>query len=118
MLTDRSHFTVDRLKWSRGEGKNTKLLDLSGKMDCIGFLLKANGAKDYQILDVDEPIDLIKKTEWLTKLIEWAGSVCYHSNVCRDIILVNDMKGMQDSWRETRLIELFASIGIKLEFVG
>lgn len=118
MLIDKKYFSVNRLKWSRGGGKNTKILDDSGKMDCIGFLLKANGAEDKQLLNLDEPTDIVKQNEWITKLIEWSGSICYQSPICLEIIKANDIIGTPDPWREERLIALFKSIDIKLEFVG
>src|SRR3954462_4130148 len=47
-----SEFTVKRSKWHRGQGaKGSKLLRDDGTMCCVGFLSKACGASDAEIIN-------------------------------------------------------------------
>jgi hypothetical protein len=117
MFVDATEFTIERSKWSFGKGKDTKILRENGLKDCLGFFLLASGFKEEHLLNVDEPLDLTKNHEWLTKLIEWSGGTCFQSLVCIDIIQINDHKALEDSVRESKLIKLFESIGVKLTFV-
>lgn len=116
MIADASEFTIQRSKWSFGRGKNTKILHDDGFRDCLGFFLLASGFKEEDLLNVDEPIELVQKHEWLTKLVDWVGAACFQTSVCTDIIQVNDNKAFEDSVREAKLIKLFDSIGVKLTF--
>jgi len=111
------HLIIDRKSWSRGKGKHTKLLNDDNEKDCIGFLLLASGFKAEQILNLDEPIDIIRKYEWISPLIEWAGSASFHSALCNQIVKLNDSADLKDNEREIKLCEAFKSIDIDLEFV-
>lgn len=116
VIEDINNFQIIRSEWLFGKGKNTRILDFDGKKDCFGFLLLASGANNEDLLNVDEPIDVAHRREWLTKLIGWSGSVCYQTEECINIIKVNDDHLLEQSLRETKLIELFKSIGINLTF--
>lgn len=117
MISDATEFTIERSKWSNGRGKDTKLVHDDGSKDCIGFFLVASGFKESDLKGMDEPIDIVKNHEWLSKLIDWSGSTCFQTPVCNDIIQINDHKALDDSARESKLIKLFESIGVKLTFV-
>lgn len=114
---DVSAFSITRRLWSFGKGKSTKILDDSGKRDCLGFFMTASGFADEQLLNTDEPIDIIRKKEWLTKLISWSGSSCRQSLTCEQIIRVNDNSNLTGEEREAKLVQLFRSIDVALTFV-
>lgn len=117
MHTDVPQFTIIRSKWSKGLKAKTKILDDFGNRDCLGFYMQACSFEDKDLVNVDEPIDMIKNHEWFTKLLEWHGMSCIQSPVCFQIIEANDHPTMEQNYREQRLKDLFASIDITVNFI-
>lgn len=116
IIEDTTSFIVNRHKWSRGLGSKTKILDHDGNMDCLGFFLKASGFEKQDLLNIDEPIDLLRTHEWISKLIEWHGSSNNQTVLCEQIIKINDEPSQHDFSREIELIKLFATINVSLVF--
>lgn len=116
MFIEPEHFCISRSKWSRGRGKNTCLLDEMGDKDCLGFFFKACGATDAQLFRLDEPVDVVQKFGWQSKLMEYAGLVVCQTNTCRSIIATNDAPCMEEARREALLVKLFSLIDIRLYF--
>ena len=110
-------FTIVRSEWSRGKGKDTCILNEMRERDCIGFFLKACGATDAQLLRLDEPIDVIIKYGWESKLVEGCGEVLFQTVICRAIISVNDNPILKDQERERQLISLFRQMNVNLNFI-
>lgn len=119
-------FTVDRSKWLRrgvdGRGcefVDSVLLNSNGHMCCLGFLAKACGANDKEILDVPCPSH--------AEGVAWPKGVLRtrdprvppaDSVTCQDIMVVNDDMEHTDTDVETVLTQKFADLGIEVEFVG
>lgn len=116
MIQEPKSFVIDQSKWSYGFANQTKLLDYSGKMDCLGFLIKASNLDESELLDKDELVDIAKNYQWKTKLIEWCGNSIRQTKICDEIIRVNDIKNLNIDSRKSQLIELFKSINIELSF--
>jgi hypothetical protein len=114
-MSEVTAFTVKRSQWLRGEGGyySRLLRESDKKMCCLGFLAKACGATDEQILNKSIPGGVDPFDGWPRKLIEhpddgspqpfWA------------MMSEND----KSTWtinKEEKLIEFFAKIGITLTF--
>lgn len=117
MVSDVPKFVVQRSKWLRGTKKFTKILNDKGERDCIGFLLRACGFADDQIMGLDEPIDVVRKHGWNTRLITWSGNGFYQNAYCDTIIRTNDCTDMTNVEREQTLKDLFKMVDIEVEFV-
>lgn len=106
-------FTVERSKWLRGEGgHNSKLLcSQSGKMCCLGFFALSQGAAPEDIQDKRTPENI--QHDWTKPLV-----TAQHINtaICDSLMIVNDSTGYGES-REQMLKEMFARIGVEVEFV-
>lgn len=109
-------FQVDRKIWWRGQGSpGSLLLRRDGKMCCVGFFCLASGltkddiigratiAPDFRVLSDKE-------------LSKWCVELSPH--VALGVYNTNDQKGLLDSAREEKLIELFAQLGHEVEFIN
>ena len=100
-------FTVDESKWYRGKGGHeSKLLRIDGLMCCLGFLGESLNVPCVGMLDKEEPGIV---SEWPNDLVKRAKVTC-------DIINVNDEPKINDNLRKTKLVRLFASLGIRVTF--
>lgn len=116
MPSDPKSFVIIRSKWNYGEKDETAFLDHKGRMDCLGFFLRASGFKDEDLVGRYEPIDIAMKVEWFSALIEWCGKTVQKSAICIEIMQENDKADVPMWHREARLTELFRSIGVSLSF--
>jgi hypothetical protein len=107
-MTDRIKFTVWRDRWSRG--RKSQLLASDGMMCCLGFLGKACGAADDDILHGCTPSYRLG-VRWPAGLLKEYNN---DSDICEQIIEVND--GPFQKLREPQLAALFDSIGIDVTF--
>jgi hypothetical protein len=109
-------FTVKRSKWLRGrDGDRSTLCNRNGKMCCLGFLAKASGCTDSDILDQASPWDLL-----LNKKIQLNGlaKIGYGNTTdSNHLMCINDSNGTKQEARERELKEAFKDLGIKLKFV-
>lgn len=134
-LKDVKSFTVDRKTWYRGKsGDSSCLLNNAGNRCCLGFYASACGVEDKQMRNLLSPGSLVElaKTgstydkfdrsvsrdvnEWKTKLTR--SSSVDNSETCMKMMQVNDEEKITEEVREKKLTALFASIGIKIKFVG
>jgi hypothetical protein len=120
-------FTIDRSKWACGAYRKTQLLDYHGFRCCLGFYATACGVSDNDILREGEYADLLPSACSLLpkELVE----VIHHderadlytkrvSRVHNQLITANDDTSLKPSQREHSIVELFASIGVTVEFTG
>lgn len=106
-------FTIERSKWLRGQGSTVSaLLCDNGKMCCLGFYALSHGSTSESILNVKSPEQSLSK-DWAEKLVR--GD--FNNSVCELLMTTNDRIDVDDAAREASLTELFASIGVEVEFV-
>lgn len=115
-----NEFTVSRSTWYRGEGSTySRLLRSDGKMCCVGFLCKAMGMTDKDIMDKPEVKDtevampngrLLHYTEAFSPLAESA-------HILNEAYEVNDSEIQTDKWREAEITKLFKTVNIDVHFV-
>jgi len=134
-------FTVDRKRWWRGHGGyESRLLRSDDDMRCcLGFLASACGYEDAHIREQADPMSITYRMGdhlWPQALLEPGGDGEWkHTDTCRSIIAVNDVKvdgsdSREYSWatevakvktetdREEILRDLFSQVGVEVEFVG
>ena len=122
----KTRLVVQRSNWQRGDWNSEFFV--KGKYCVLGFAALASG---YETEDIDKvllPEDLAEIKGIMRKLVIRRTAKYRRSHVAvagpyedrrivRDIWTVNDDPEMLDIIRETKLIKLFAKIGISLEFV-
>lgn len=112
-------FTVKRDEWIRGE-QNSALYKDDGRRCCLGFLGLACGYKDGDMANYSYPSTMMDGgsmfPEFLTTKHEHEDAA-YNSQLCREIVTINDLILMKDSDREAELKKLFARGLIEVEFV-
>jgi len=132
--TQPMQFTVKRSEWYRGQGyTGSRLLrEQDRKRCCLGFLGRACGIGDNEMLDVTNPWgtkgDPGQSGTWHPGL--FLADVLRHfpdidlplTNTMPDImatlfVVVNDSPDLDGVTREETLTRLFRHIGIEVEFV-
>jgi hypothetical protein len=108
---------ISRKKWSRRTkedcGAETMLLDLSGKMCCLGFALRECGVPKNDIFMAGDPAALkIKVPDFSERSISMDEII--NSTLSDSAILINDNPLIPDEDKEKQLIEIFGESGIKL----
>lgn len=112
---------IDRTKWARGF-KAGSLLDLSGKMCCLGFYAKACGNTDDQIIGRGMPeqrdFDVARQTwsssaDWLFNKEQTTNS-----EVCIRLAKCNDNPRSDDKQKERVIKKTFLKHGVKVKFIG
>lgn len=118
---DVKEFTIKRSEWYRGKGYlHSKLLDDCGLKCCLGFFALECGLSKEEILDIEEPAQLLSKDEdsklieWETFLVDELGS---NTSDCSSLMLINDSKVSSDKEKEDSIIRIFNNKGIKVSFV-
>lgn len=121
------NLVIDRKRWLRGgrtgDGERCNgsvLLSNQGHMCCLGFLAKACGAHDRQILRACSPISAVDVSwpEWLIrKGFDIHGNTRRTTEVGATLMRANDTPG-SDERREAVLAEAFAKHGITVTFEG
>ena len=114
-------FVVDRSRWWRGarDTDSALLCEYSqvrpefrmaeGSMCCLGFMCSAYGVENHEMNNVTSPRLLASEVKTRTKLpvVDWDP-----------FMAVNDDIAISDEVRERKLTELFARVGIEVEFEG
>lgn len=114
--------TIDRNKWQRGESDSKAFLFRSetGKMCCLGFYGIACGLTVEQLSDKPAPCDVACEQQgdaW-EKLLNRKHEQLWNSSITNDLMIENDHEERKESIRERRIAELFASIGVEVEFIN
>lgn len=111
---------IDETKWANGSNKKVALLlTNSGNMCCLGFLSKACGFKNKQLLNEAFPISILIKDRSLSKF-DFPKKVINSLGILSDWEIkasnINDSKIFSNVKRKSLLREHFKQIGIKLIF--
>lgn len=112
--------TIERSKWLRGGGDDAFLLNLDGKMCCLGFLGKVCGYEDSAIRLYTSPATLSNP-----ELFPQAFNPCLNdrflinvnTKLVDELIDVNDSESISEQERENRITELMLSGGVEVIFV-
>lgn len=100
---------IDRSKWGRHA-----MLNIRYNMCCLGFLAKACGYKDGQLVGRSAPY-----AEWTKVPKAFRNTPSGLATAALDeAISINDSVTISAPNKETQLIKLFADNGIKLSFTG
>lgn len=101
--------TVHRPTWSRG--RSSTLLSAIGSRCCLGFLAKALGATDTEIVGYDTitSCSALQKSPVRDRLAAASGTEAM-------LVHVNDSCEIDDALREEELTKLFAHVGIEVTF--
>lgn len=112
---NKDYLIIDRSKWrtaSHGEG-HTGLLNSEGYMCCLGFRCNQMGIQKEEILGYTCPSELSEYYN-IPDLI-YNGK---DTNFCIKAMHINDGITLNDKEREKRIIDLFKTKNITVEFVG
>ena len=105
-------FTVKRSKWLRGTG-NGKLLNLQGKMCCLGFAVnQICRIPKKKLLREWSPLDVVKDTLRDGVFTKDDNNKYF----VEQAIKANDNGAISDKAREARLTKIFKKAGIKVIF--
>ena len=81
---------IDRSKWLRG-GSQSRLLNESGSMCCLGFYCAAAGVPTVDMLNVPIPLDLPKSERVkVEELFETRSEIKRSTDACFNAIQIND----------------------------
>jgi len=106
-----TRFDVDRRTWFRGQGGAcSRLVTVTGKRCCLGFLGRACGISLKRMTDIASPAAI--PGDWPDAVLE--GKEVSHA--CAGIINTNDAKDLTDKDREEELRRRFADIGLTVRF--
>jgi len=134
---------IDRKTWLRGEGHKKSFLvrESDGKQCCLGFLAQACGfskeeltkkrsvlslfivpvaENTYSVCNSVDPIkrERIKPTVLEKLVCDCDSKSSFNNAIGSDLMDVNDDPKLSDYERETKLTELFATVGVEVEFRG
>lgn len=118
--------TIDREKWNRAIPKveyqqhfgKAKLLNEQGNMCCLGFVCKATGLSDQDIMMRSYPQSTFLSIDKLTTFSH--PDISYPKDTalsCR-AASINDNQSIPQKAKEKMLKDLFLENDIKLKFVG
>lgn len=102
---------IDRTRWLRGDGVSTLLR--SGKMCCLGFLAKACGATDAEIIGHGTPRE-VPTVNWPTGLIDDDDG---NTSLTLNLISANDGEDFVEAKREAYIARGMGIIGVKVTFI-
>lgn len=125
-------FTIDRRKWARGNHPKIQLLGGDGKMCCLGFYALAcglsaefiKGVGEYRDIDDEAlatgrlPEELVRSEVEGDEDSEEGVETYWTQTKTHDALMeTNDSDSMDEGERESKIADLFASIGVTVEFV-
>ena len=128
------NLTIDRSRWIYGDqGIDTSLLlrAKDNKMCCLGFLAKACGASDDEIMELASPAKIpeFKQGQWPDQLkpirenryfdedYEWGHGLITNTKLCTDLMFVNDDKILNLQEREELITKFMLDAGVTVTFV-
>jgi hypothetical protein len=125
-MTQKIDVIIDRAKWRTGDkGENrtgegtTALLNPEGYLCCLGFICKAYGCDDKEILRSGEPCEVGQHIIDLVDLFnEDDEKYFYNSDLTDAAININDNDETTPEEKELALLELFKDSSYNLSFVG
>lgn len=121
---------IDREQWYRGRAKGSLLRRVDGKMCCLGFDCLRRGLTAEEITCIGTPEELSYRPDLAVKLVglvdvvtdvfsdEGERSLFSDNEVTLDLVNTNDDPGLAEEEREATIIQLFAEIGVAVEFIN
>jgi hypothetical protein len=136
---------IDRAIWARGDVfakeqvaagapcAGNWLLDVAGKMCCIGIYLKSCGLPEERLKKVGEPVDVLnqatidgaevelpKEALWLLETTHGSEDEPSHTNsdTASALMAENDSDEVSEEDREKVIASIFAKVDIEVKFVG
>jgi hypothetical protein len=118
---------IDRGKWYRGQPEGSALLrEEDGKMCCLGFDCLRRGFTPDRLIGVMVPEsiataleeDNLTRLKGLVSYCECEGGHLQATNTCEDLVRVNDDALLDELSREEQIADLFAEIGVTVEFIN
>lgn len=117
----KTKFTVERATWYRGNGATgSRLLRAEdGMRCCLGHVGKQCGIPDIAMQEIGSPGAIRSKEEREKFPIAFLGptTTCNNSPFTGQCVAANDDPNINDEEREVKLIKLFKSNNLELEFV-
>lgn len=134
-MTERLKLIIDRARWLRGEGSDASYLlrGLDRRMCCLGFLCRARGFTEGDLLEQREPNDLVNVEGLEDEQLDGLVAIHHHQEDAEDpydetdytdeavvgqLIVVNDDEKLTEEVREIEVKTLMATIGVDVEFIG
>lgn len=117
---------IERRSWLNGlvceKQDRHSLLRAStdGRMCCLGFYMRHLGYSEEAITDFPEPcsVDLAADDELLTIPVDGGRHIGHPCHI-EQLMLINDMKDIEEEERERRIHDLFARYAcIEVTFTG
>ena len=117
-MIDKKEFTIDRAIWLRGEGGHASRLLRSSdsKMCCVGIYLEACGVPRNALLNERMPCDISTRYGKFPQFLDTRVPLgCVYDSDC--LMATNDKVDLDETVRETRITQIFANNGVKVQFV-
>jgi len=122
-------YVIDRSKWVCGAKHKdvlgmSRLLNNMGRMCCLGQVCIAEGANEYQLQGVGTPLALNKQEHIntgsdLNNIVpRWLVRDNMHTTEASEMMEVNDISGITQKERESKLKALAKKAGHTLTFKG
>jgi len=105
---------IDRKKWRRGHPGSTYLLSPDG-MCCLGFDCINEGFSKDAIRGMAVPVALGVKINGITKMFR--GKL-KRTKICDSLMATNDIIGISEQKRESKITSLFKKIGREVKFIN
>src|SRR5688572_540531 len=109
---------IDRRGWLRAEGfANSRLLRaFDGKKCCLGFYCLQRGFEASDLKGMSVPSSLLRANPEVLPRLSGLVNDDEHTDVCVQMMLINDNRWITDSERERQLTDKFREIGIEVKF--
>lgn len=108
MITE---FTVDRAMWGTKELRNS----FTGKMCCLGFLAKECGYADWRLDGEGYPHNDWENIPESLRAMSPLGDL---TTIMELIVTINDNTKYSLPEKESKLVDAFSRVGIKINFTG
>lgn len=117
---EKRKFMVDRSCWLHGEPDDSAMYRAEdGKFCCLGFMAMQLFGKSKEEMDSHVgPANVGISHKELPEFVKPPRSLEYHTKLCLEIISTNDNDELLKEERESKLTQLFSSIGFDIEFTG
>jgi hypothetical protein len=111
--------TISRAQWLRGEGSEASYLlrESDGKMCCLGFYALACGIPQDDIIFIPAPSKIDYRLVECTHINQLVTSDLENTELCCDLMNINDRISITEERREEEIITKMATINVQVEFV-
>jgi len=110
---------INRKTWGRGTGRGS-LLNIEGQKCCLGFLGRACGIPEDELLNLEMPHEVSADPKKNKKVWDYMfivhGPDRDQTDVAGTLANVNDASSITDKQREHKIKRLFKSLGVEITF--